>query len=241
MDTKELSITWKIVSWMLTAVVMFLLGMLGLIIADAVGSQSNSYAYAGFFVGLSSYGLIKAMLLSLTNRNKQGNTFDFNFDENISILYTTDESVFNDAQKKTHELRKSTLSIPFVWKYYIDFVKYALTESVYQNQFVTIKEHDICSEDYCQELIGANYAEKHIFNDTEWFNELQIKIAQNNNSLEYIILNAKTHIKETLERLNAANQNNDSSKDEFMTITARIGARKLWSDMFEYSYKTKNN
>ena len=98
MDTNDLSITWKIVSCMLTAVVMLLLGMLGLIIADAVGAQSNSYAYAGFFVGLSSYGLIKAMLLRLTNRNKQGNTSDINFDETISISNTTDKSVSNDAQ-----------------------------------------------------------------------------------------------------------------------------------------------
>ena len=239
MDTKELSITWKILSWMLTIVVMFLLGMLGLVIADAVGSQSNSYAYGGFLVGLSSYGFIKALLLRLINRNQRSKTFDFNFDETISISYTTDNSVFNDAQKITHELRKSTLSTPYIWKYYMDFVKYALTDAVYQNQFVEIEENDSYPEDFYQELIGANYAEKHIFNDTEWFNDLQTKIIQNSNSLENIILNAKTHIKETLERLSKADHNNVESNDEFVIVTARIGARKLWADMFEYSYKTK--
>ena len=239
METQELSAVWKVVSWVLTAVVMFLLGMLGLIIADAVGSQSKFYTYGGFLIGWSSYGLIKAALLRLTNRNQQSNTSDFIFDETISIPYTTEGCEFNDAQKITHELRKSTLSEPFIWKYYMDFVKYALTESVYQDQFVTIEQNNNYSEDYCQELIGANYAKNHIFNDTEWSVKIQQEIAKNANTLEDVTQNAKINIKEILERINTANLNNDNSKDEFIIITARIGARKLWADMFEYSYKTE--
>lgn len=239
MEAQELSAVWKVVSWVLTAVVMFLLGMLGLIIADAVGSQSKFYTYGGFLIGWSSYGLIKAALLRLTNRNQHSYSSDFIFDETVSIPYSTDKCFFNDAQMITHELRKSTLSVPFIWKYNMDFVKYALTESVYQDQFVTIEQNNSCPEDYCQELIGANYAKNHIFNDTEWSIKIQQEIAKNANTLGNITQNAKTHIKEILERINTANLNDDNSKDEFIIITARIGARKLWADMFEYTYKTE--
>ena len=49
---------------------------------------------------------------------------------------------------------------------------------------------------------------------------------------------------QNIERINLPQSSNMqsiilSSKDEFIIITARIGARKFWADMFEYSYKTE--
>ena len=239
MEAQELSAVWKVVSWVLTAVVMFLLGMLGLIIADAVGSQSKFYTYGGFLIGWSSYGLIKAALLRLTNRNQNSYSSDFIFDETVSIPYSTDKCFFNDAQKITHELRKTTLEVPYIWKFYMDFVKYALSESIYKEQLAAVERSTDHSNDYCIELIGANYAKNHIFNDIEWSKELQRETAISSNTLSAIAINAKTHIKENLERINSAIQNNDESKEDFIMITARIAARKLWADMFEYSYKSE--
>ena len=239
MEAQELSAVWKVVSWVLTAVVMFLLGMLGLIIADAVGSQSKFYTYGGFLIGWSSYGLIKAALLRLTNRNQNSYSSDFIFDETVSIPYSTDKCFFNDAQKITHELRKTTLEVPYIWKFYMDFVKYALSESIYKEQLAALEKSTDHSNDYCIELIGANYAKNHIFNDIEWSKELQRETAISSNTLSAIAINAKTHIKENLERINSAIQNNDEYKEEFIMITARIAARKLWADMFEYSYKSE--
>lgn len=238
MEEQELSGLWKVVSWLITAVVMFLLGLLGIIIADAVGSKSKFFAYGGFIIGWSCYSLIKAILLKLTNNNSEKDPVEVDFDT-ISMPYTTDECFFDDSQKITHELRKTTLEVPYIWKFYMDFVKYALSESIYKEQLAALEKSTDHSNDYCIELIGANYAKNHIFNDIEWSKELQRETAISSNTLSAIAINAKTHIKENLERINSAIQNNDESKEDFIMITARIAARKLWADMFEYSYKSE--
>lgn len=235
MENKELSGFWKIVCWILTAVVMFLLGALGIFMADAIGSRSRFFAYGGFLIGWSSYGLIKAILLKLTQ--KVNDDMELKLDYQESISYSTENCIFDDSQKITHELRRSTLKIPFVWKYYIDFVIYALGESAYKEQYNKLKREGELTDDYCQEIIGANYAKEHIFNDTEWSSELQRDVANSDNTLDSITIKMKSHIKDMIERINNANQSDDEGKDEFIILTGRIGARKLWADMFEYSYK----
>ena len=95
------------------------------------------------------------------------------------------------------------------------------------------------AEDYYHELIGADYAKEHIFNDTQWSEELKQFVANSTNTLEQIEAKSFEYYKQIISIIDSIVeiQNKDDKDKEELILHARVGARKLWAYMYEYANK----
>lgn len=243
MEQHELKSGWKILSWVLTAIVMFLLGMLGIFIADSIGSESRFFGYAGFFIGWSSYALIKEILIKLTCLQDDSNTYDITVNEVVDYS-SLDATVLSNEQLLTHNIRISCQNNPMFWKKYISYVSIVLGQKVVQDKII---EHNASNpdmnKDAIYELIGSDYAVKTILSDKEWVNDLRSKTNLSKESVDDVIKRLSKYIQITDDRIKHATATENSAKEEVERLFAKVGARTIWAGMYEITVigQTQNN
>ncbi len=233
MEKKELKTIWKILSWIITAIVMLLLVMLGIVIADFIGSKSKFFSSAGFFIGLSSYALIKEILIKLTCPKNISNTYKIT--ENEVVDYSSlDVATLSNEQLITHNIRISCQSNPIFWKQYIRYVSIALGQNVIEGKINEINtSNPNMNRDNIYELIGSDYAIKTIITDKNLLNELRSKTSIYKESIDDVIKRLSKYIQITDDKITHASATEDMTKEDVERLFAKVGARTIWLGMYE--------
>lgn len=233
MEQQELETGWKVLSWLITAVVMFLLGMLGIVIADSIGSESKFFGYAGFFIGWSSYALIKEILIKLTCTKVESDSYDMD-NNDVSDQSSLDSSELSNEQLLTHNIRISCQSNPIFWKKYIKYVSIVLGQDVVEGKIIEYNtSNPDMNRDDIYELIGSDYATKTILADKNWVNELRSKTSTSKDSLDDVLKRLSKYIQITDDKISHATATEDTTKEDVERLFAKVGARTIWAGMYE--------
>jgi len=233
MKNKELSTTWKILCGIATAITIFGCCLIATLIAEFFNSESRSFVYGGFLIGIGSYGIYKEFVLRYILKVNPDET-SCNVNEQDQKKQKVFEQIeTNNVEKLTHILKKSTCENHDVWNYYIHFVKDAIGEKEFYEKIAQVGSDRNVSRELAIELFCSEYAATKIYNDREWAHKLQLSVVNIKESPVQILFNGKILAERTMDKIKTATAKDGLSEEQVRIMYAKVGARTMWSTMYE--------
>lgn len=226
---RELSAPWRVVSWLLTGIMLFVCGCIAIYIGDRLNPHGNNkmITYAGFFIGMGTYPVIKEILLNLTQKHEtsaDAKTHELSQTNNEEEICN---SSWNVAQRFSLELKKRTSEHPNWWNTYINDVHMVIAEDYReedgQNGVNTLLQLTRC----------VDYATKNFLTEDAVLEAESRKAATSSvPPIEYAN-QLDTKLKILCQKIEGL-ESLDETRKEDLILLYKVGARMAWMGMYEY-------